>query len=273
MEIGMQGWTCFQFNGFGAVSLNILAFFAHPDDETMLAGGTLALLARNGANVHYLCATRGEGGEVGEPPLCTLDDLGAVRTRELNCAVQVLGGESLTVLDYVDPRVGLGEELYPYTEDISTLTSEIVDKIERISADVVVTHGSNGEYGHPAHVISHQAVQAALAILDDRRPDLLTVSAVFPDHPRPRLANDDDPADFIIDVSQTLTIKTAAALCHCTQHALFVRRSSRESGRQMTVPEVIMPVESLHVSQSDPDRNHQAELAALLEPWAERTSH
>ena len=46
--------------------MNILAFFAHPDDETMLCGGTLALLAQNGASVHYLCATRGEGGELGE---------------------------------------------------------------------------------------------------------------------------------------------------------------------------------------------------------------
>ena len=237
----------------------------------MLAGGTLALLARNGANVHYLCATRGEGGEVGEPPLCTLDDLGAVRTREINCAVQVLGGESLTVLDYVDPRVGPGEELYPYTEDNSALTSEIVDHINRISADVVITHGSNGEYGHPAHVLSHQAVKAALATLDEKRLDLLTVSAVFPGHPRPRLANDDDPADFVVDVAPTLTIKTEAALCHRTQHALFVRRSSREAGRQMSVPEVIMSVESLHASHFDPDRNHQAELADLLQPWVDMT--
>ncbi len=47
----------------------ILTFFAHPDDETILAGGTLALLAllatlaMHGAPVHYLCATRGGGGE------------------------------------------------------------------------------------------------------------------------------------------------------------------------------------------------------------------
>ncbi len=49
--------------------MNILAFFAHPDDETMLCGGTLALLARAGARVHLLIATRGEGGENGEPPV------------------------------------------------------------------------------------------------------------------------------------------------------------------------------------------------------------
>ena len=47
--------------------MNVLAFFAHPDDETMLIGGTLAILAQNGVRVHYVCATRGEGGEVGRP--------------------------------------------------------------------------------------------------------------------------------------------------------------------------------------------------------------
>jgi len=59
--------------------VNVLAFFAHPDDETMMAGGALALLARSGARVHYYCATRGEGGETGEPPVCTIPELGDVR--------------------------------------------------------------------------------------------------------------------------------------------------------------------------------------------------
>ncbi len=48
--------------------MNVLAFFAHPDDETMLAGGTLALLAELGATVYYVCTTRDEGGETGELP-------------------------------------------------------------------------------------------------------------------------------------------------------------------------------------------------------------
>jgi LmbE family N-acetylglucosaminyl deacetylase len=47
--------------------MSVLAFSAHPDDETMLAGGTLALLGRAGAQVQSLCATRGEGGETWEP--------------------------------------------------------------------------------------------------------------------------------------------------------------------------------------------------------------
>ena len=100
--------------------MNVLAFFAHPDDETMLAGGTLALLARQGVQVHYLSATRGEGGEAGEPPLCSLEDLGQVREEELACAVAALGGSSLDFLGYTDPRVGPDDELYAYSDDLET---------------------------------------------------------------------------------------------------------------------------------------------------------
>jgi hypothetical protein len=50
----------------------------------------------------------------------------------------------------------------------------------------------------------------------------------------------------VIDVSPMLMQKTNAAMCHQTQHALFVRRRSEEEGRKLSVPEVIQPVESLH---------------------------
>ena len=75
--------------------MNLVCFFAHPDDETILTGGVLALLAANGVNVHYVCATRGEGGELGAPPV-DREQLGDARERELVCAVGKLGGKSLT---------------------------------------------------------------------------------------------------------------------------------------------------------------------------------
>ncbi len=226
--------------------MNILAVFAHPDDETMLAGGTLALLARAGARVHYLCATRGEGGETGEPPLCSLEELGEAREQELVCAVRALGGRSLTFLGYTDPRVGPDNELYAYTQDLTLLAGQVAASIRQFQADVVLTHGSNGEYGHPAHVLTHQAVSLAIASLGGEAPVFYSVSGAFPEHPRPRLANQDDPAHIVLDISPALEQKTAAALCHRTQHALFVRRPSRENGRPMTVPEVILQVEALH---------------------------
>lgn len=196
--------------------MNILAFFAHPDDETMLIGGTLALLALNGAHVHYLCARRGDGGEVGEPPLCTIEELGEKRELEMNCAVKNLGGSSLTFLDYSDPRIGPGVALFPFSDNLSLLAGHVATHIGMREADVVITHGSNGEYGHPAHVFSHQATRNAVASMNGSQPTplLYTVSAQFPGHPKPRLANRDDPAHLILNVTPTLNQKIAAAMCH-----------------------------------------------------------
>jgi len=249
--------------------MNIIAFFAHPDDETMLIGGTLALLARNGAQVHYLCATRGEGGEVGEPPLCTVEELGLMREREMTCAVQSLGGSSLTFLDFIDPRTGPEDELYAYSDDLNLLSDQIIRYIQQYNAKVVITHGSSGEYGHPAHLLSHHAAKSAVSSLNGSHPVrlLYTVSAVFPGHPKPRLANRDDQAHLVIDVSSVLGEKTTAAMCHETQHALFVRRSSREAGRQLTVPEVIMPVESLHRAYPVGRDKPEDVLVKALKPW------
>jgi LmbE family N-acetylglucosaminyl deacetylase len=247
--------------------MNIIALFAHPDDETMLAGGTLALLAQNGASVHYLCATRGEGGEIGEPPLCTQEQLGEVREKEMACAVQALGGRSLTFLDYVDPRVGADNTLFAYSDNLTELVEQVAAQIRQFDAQIVISHGSNGEYGHPAHLLTHQAAHMAIESLDGGGPGFYTTAAIFPEHPRPRLANPDDPADLILDVTPALDQKTQAALCHRTQHALFVRRASEEAGHSLSVPEVIMKVESLRQWQAPGHQRGQDSLTTLLTPY------
>ena len=250
--------------------MNILAFFAHPDDETMLAGGTLALLAAQGNQVHYLSATRGEGGETGEPPLCSIEELGDVREKELLCAVQALGGRSLTFLGYVDPRVGPENELFPYSQDLTLLAGQVAASIRQFGVEVVFTHGSNGEYGHPAHVVTHQAARIAVESLGEGGPMLYTVSASFPEHPRPFLTNQDDPAHLILDVSPVLEKKTQAALCHRTQHALFLRKASEEAGRQLSVPEVILRQEGLHRVFPVWEEGTEDILTEVLNPWLNR---
>ncbi len=254
--------------------MNILVFFAHPDDETILCGGTLALLARAGAEVHYLCATRGEGGELGEPPLCERAELGAVRAAELECAVEALGGASLTFLDYVDPVVGEDGKLHPYTTDLDALAAQLLAHIGRLNAAVVLTHGSDGEYGHPAHWVTHQAARRMIDALGDAAPLLYTFSASFPRHPRPRLANPDDPAHIVLDIAPAFEQKVAAARCHRTQNALFVRRSSQKAGRPLSIPEVLMKLEGLHrVHPPLTGDAPQDALAALLAPWSQPVSH
>jgi len=91
--------------------------------------------------------------------------------------------------------------------------------------------------------------------------------ANFPDHPNPRLANKDQPAHFVLDITPALPTKTKAALCHQTQHALFVRRPSQEAGRKLTVPEVIMTFEGMHRAYPLPSGDLQDELADRLKPW------
>jgi len=253
--------------------VNILAFFAHPDDETVFAGGALALLSQQGAQVHFLCATRGEGGEAGEPPLCTLEELGEVREQELLCAVQTLGGRSLTFLGYTDPRVGPQEELYPYTQDLTFLAGQVAATIRQFQIEAVLTHGSRGEYGHPAHLLTHRASRLAVESLGaggtgSISPLLYTVSASFAEHPRPRLVNPDDPADLVLDIAPAVELKIKALLCHRTQHALFVRRSSQEAGRPLSVPEVAQRLESLHRVFPSQDGAQPDKLAEMLSAWA-----
>lgn len=244
--------------------MNILAFFAHPDDETMLIGGTLALLAREGASVHYLCSTRGEGGELGEPPESTREDIGRVRSQEMSCAVGQLGGASLHFLDYIDPLVGPGDELFAFTDQVDEVVERVADLIARLNIDVMVTHGSNGEYGHPAHHLVYQAAQEVVARLGDSAPLWYSVHANFPEHPRPTSVNINDMAHFVIDISSTLEQKTAAALCHRSQNALFVRKRSIEARRAYSVPEVIQTLESLHRQWPPTDGRPADSLAQLL---------
>lgn len=235
---------------------SLLCLVAHPDDETMLCGGTLALLAARGVAIHLVCLTRGEGGEVGEPPRCAQAELGQVREQEMVCAVGKLGGKSLTFLGYVDPVVGPNAELAAPEHDPVTLSGQIVSCVRQFRADVVLTHGSNGEYGHPAHKLMHVMAQVAVAALSETpgvvAPFFYSFAALYAGHPYPRLANADDPADLVVDVSAQLDKKEAAALCHATQNALFVRRRSEQAGRPLTVREVLLPEEAFRRQQPTP---------------------
>jgi N-acetylglucosamine malate deacetylase 2 len=248
--------------------MNILAFFAHPDDETMLCGGTLALLAMAGANVHYLIATRGEGGEAGDPPLCTQAELGQVREREMACAVQALGGASLDFFDYIDPLVGPDNTLFPFEAELEQVVDALVLHMRLRQIDALITHGKNGEYGHPAHKLVNLAASLAVAALEADAPLLYHVQSAFEGHPKPHLMNKDEPAHIVLETAPVLAAKVAAAQCHRTQHALFVRRASEREGRPVTVPEVITTLESLHRAYPPAEDYPQDDLTTLLQTHA-----
>jgi LmbE family N-acetylglucosaminyl deacetylase len=222
--------------------MRIVCVTAHPDDETVFVGGTLRLLADAGAEIRLLCATHGEGGEAGEPPLCARAELGAVREAELRCAARALGCAGVEFLPFRDPDVGSDGALYGYASAPDSVIPPMEAFLRRLKPDLVITHGTNGEYGHPGHVLTNRACLPAAQAAGV--PALYTFSASYPGHPRPRSANRDDPADFAVDVSGALHGKLAAMECHRSQHALFIRRPSAETGHAVTLREAVIRRES-----------------------------
>jgi LmbE family N-acetylglucosaminyl deacetylase len=221
-------------------SRGVLFIGAHPDDETIMAGGTLAMLRTRGVPTHILCATDGRGGESGGVPGAdTPDERARIRLEELRCAAIALGASNLTWLGYIDPIMGPDDQLFGFAADEETLAAQFAGIIREWDVDVVLTHGSDGEYGHPAHVQIHRAVLRAAR---EHTPDVLVYGgcALVPTI-EDRLWNMHDRAHLALDITPWQDAKIAAMLCHATQHELFKRRRSLQ-----TVQEAIRLVEAFH---------------------------
>lgn len=220
--------------------MKILAFFAHPDDETVFLGGTFAFLAERGAEIHFLCATRGEGGEMGDPPICAREELGQVREEELRCAVKVLGGKSTRFLNYRDPEMGSNGDLFSFTDNLEDLVQDLIVEIQRIRPVFVITHGPGGEYGHPAHIQAHAGMMGALS-----RSSSSTQIVYAPSYYSRKTGDFTPQPDFLLDVSSSKTQKTQAITCHRSQHGLFLRHGETRAGRPVTIPEIVRTEEGL----------------------------
>jgi N-acetylglucosamine malate deacetylase 2 len=222
---------------------SILTISAHPDDESLFAGGTLAMFAEQGHSVYILETTRGEGGEVGEPPLTTAENLGVYREQEVRKAVRELGARDIFFLPYIDPYMEINGIARPIEVPLEDFTQSIGEYVGKIRPDLVITHGSNGEYGHPQHIYTHRATRMALA---NGAPGatLLSWCAWHQPADHERILNQDDPADIVHNVTPWLEAKIAAVLCHQTQHAMFLRNSGAASVRDM-----VWNTESFHIWQ------------------------
>jgi LmbE family N-acetylglucosaminyl deacetylase len=145
----------------------LLAVFAHPDDESLVAGGTLARYAAEGWQTALLCATRGEWGPISDYELADYESLGEVRERELRAACEVLGVSWLRFLDLDDGGV---EAVLGAEEEAQTL-EKIVRAIRELRPQIVITFGPDGLYGHADHVAIGQLATKACALATD--PNIL----------------------------------------------------------------------------------------------------
>lgn len=136
------------------MTYRLLGIFAHPDDETFCAGGTLAKYAAGGVEVMVVSATRGDAGQIRDARLATRRTLGDVRDRELRAACEALGVQHVECWDFLD---GMLREADP-----RELRGELVDLFSGFRPDVVLTFGDDGAYGHPDHIAISHATTAAV---------------------------------------------------------------------------------------------------------------
>src|SRR3954449_11799941 len=165
----------------------LILVHAHPDDEAIGTGATMAKYAAENALVTLVTCTLGEEGEVLVPELEHLaadrdDTLGQHRVGELAAACEALGVEDHRFLGGAgrwrdSGMMGLETNERPncfWQADLDEATLELVRVFREVRPQVVVTYDENGAYGHPDHIQAHRvAMGAVTAAADaDYRPDL-----------------------------------------------------------------------------------------------------
>jgi LmbE family N-acetylglucosaminyl deacetylase len=137
-----------------------MCVLAHPDDESLALGGTLAMYAAAGVETSLVMATRGERGWTGEAGAYPGPRaLGRTREAELRGAARALGIRDLVFLDEIDGELDQA--------DPRAVIARVVAEIRRFRPDVVVTFGPDGVYGHPDHVAISQLTTAAIVCAAD----------------------------------------------------------------------------------------------------------
>lgn len=153
----------------------ILLVHAHPDDETINNGATMALYAAGGAEITLVTCTRGEEGEVLVPGLAHLassnqDLLGHHRETELALAMQELGITDYRFLG--DPEICFRDSGMMGTEpnsrpdvfwqaDLDFAAQHLVKVIEEVKPHILITYDEIGGYGHPDHIQAHRIAMRA----------------------------------------------------------------------------------------------------------------
>jgi N-acetyl-1-D-myo-inositol-2-amino-2-deoxy-alpha-D-glucopyranoside deacetylase len=157
----------------------MLLVHAHPDDESISSGATMAYYAAAGVGVTLLTCTLGEEGEVLVPELAQLasneaDQLGGLRIGELNDAMRELG-----IVDHrylggpgrfrdsgmmdtpanKHPRAFWRADSDPAVFDAAVAAA--VEVIREVRPQVVITYDDRGDYGHPDHIMAHRVATAA----------------------------------------------------------------------------------------------------------------
>jgi LmbE family N-acetylglucosaminyl deacetylase len=224
-------------NSHGPKYDRVLGVFAHPDDPEFGAGGSLAKLAGDGAEVTYVIVTDGSQG--GEDPKQKDSELAAIRQREQRAAARVLGIKKVEFLGYKDGHLA---------PDLK-LRHDIVRMIRKHKPDLVITHTPGRVLdapmggSHPDHIAVGEATMAAV-YPDSRNPRAFR--SLLKEGYAPHVVNEVwipywTLGDHFVDISKTLDLKLAALKKHKSQVAKpgqewdyekLLRKRHREIGKK-----------------------------------------
>jgi LmbE family N-acetylglucosaminyl deacetylase len=220
----------------------IVSFHAHPDDEAILVGGTLAMAADAGHRVVLVFATRGDLGEVADGVLEPDEALGERRELEARAAAEVLGVARVAFLPYHDSGMA-GEPTNDAPDafaaaDVEEAAARLAELLREEQADVLTVYDERGGYGHPDHIQVHVVGRRAAALAGTPRVYAATTSKEHFLSLRERLAEhvsdgmerppDPDEIDLgvaharittTVDVTGSLDRKQAAMAAHPSQIA------------------------------------------------------
>ncbi len=216
----------------------LVCFHAHPDDEAIVTGGSIARASDEGHRVVIVVATNGDHGEVPDD-LAPGETLVDRRRAEMEASARVLGAHRVVWLDYTDSGMtGWDQNDHPG----SFLQAPIDEAAERLAAilreeraDVLTTYDWHGSYGHPDHIkvhhVGHRAGELAgtPAVFEatSNRDAMVRMMAVAPDPPDfdPGQPMDDGnpfgmPESELtheVDVTPWIARKRASIACHASQ--------------------------------------------------------
>src|SRR5262245_49934438 len=153
----------------------LVTFHAHPDDESIQTGGTMAKAKADGHRVVLVVATRGEVGEIQPNVLEEGEALADRRVQETHRGADLLGVGRVELLGYIDSGM-MGEPTNDvegtfWTADVDEAAGRLAAILEDEHADVLTVYDEIGGYGHPDHIqvhrVGHRAgEQAGVPVLE-----------------------------------------------------------------------------------------------------------
>jgi LmbE family N-acetylglucosaminyl deacetylase len=208
---------------------DVVAFLlAHPDDESLFTGGTIARVAETGAATVVVTATLGELGRPNDPFVRARlrDDvpLGSLRQEELRCACAALGVTDHFLLGrrgrFADSGYDRNRwDASSFARNIDGAATELISLLRAVNPHVLVTFDRDGCTGHPDHVACHEIglrTAAALSTLDGRFGGLALIADPM-GRGRQRCHSHGIDEVIEVDIAPVRERKTAAVRCHFSQ--------------------------------------------------------